>query len=110
MTHPTVAQNQAHRADLRWYKQTPEKGRTESAPSEWWISEYANPWTGQVIRKSGRMTGQDWWVFAADGTKQGRAHSLTWAKYLAENEHGIVAQASAAAEPTDPACLADAAE
>lgn len=80
MTHPTVAQNAAHRTDVAWIKS---KGKRFHAAGESYTSEYLNPWTGQAIRKSWRMTGHDWHIFDAAGTLVGRAHSLTWAKYTA---------------------------
>lgn len=76
--HPTVEQNQAHRADIIWAKST---GRKFSAAGESFTSEYLNVFTGQAIRKSWKMTGQDWFIFDAEGTVTGRAHSLTWAKF-----------------------------
>lgn len=75
--HTTTAQNQAHRNDIAWMKS---KGKSFSAAGESFISEYTNPWTGQAIRKSWRMTGQDWFIFDAAGNVTGRSHSLTWAK------------------------------
>ena len=42
--------------------------------------KYFNPFTGQAIRKSWRMTGHDWFIFDAEGNVTGRSHSLTWAK------------------------------
>ena len=75
--HTTTAQNIAHRTDVAWVKST---GRSFQANGERYISEYSNPFTGQTIRKSWRMTGQDWFVFDAAGNVTGRAHSLTWAK------------------------------
>jgi hypothetical protein len=77
-SHTTVTQNAAHRADVAWHKASVD--RSVTVKGEWWISEYRNPFTGQTIRKSGRMTGRDWFVFDADGNVTGRAHSLTWAK------------------------------
>jgi len=73
----TTAQNKAHRTDIAWIKS---KGSKFHTNGENYISEYLNPWTGQAIRKSWRMTGQDWFIFDADGNITGRAHSLTWAK------------------------------
>ena len=73
----TQSQNKAHRNDIAWVKST---GRSFHANGESYVSEYVNPWTGQAIRKGWRMTGQDWFVFDADGNVTGRAHSLTWAK------------------------------
>lgn len=78
--HTTTAQNQAHRNDIQWIKST---GHTFPAAGETYISEYLNPFTGQAIRKSARMTGADWHVFNAAGEKVAREHSLTWAKYSA---------------------------
>jgi len=75
--HTTTAQNIAHRNDVAWIK-TP--GKSFDAAGEHFISEYVNPWTGQAIRKSWRMTGQDWFIFDADGEIVGRCHSLTFAK------------------------------
>ena len=75
--HTTTAQNKAHAADIAWIK-TP--GRSFNAAGEHFISEYLNPWNGQAIRKSWRMTGRDWFIFDAAGQVIGRAHSLTWAK------------------------------
>jgi hypothetical protein len=77
----TSQQNAAHRTDIAWMKS---KGRSFDAAGEHFISEYVNPWTGQAIRKSWRMTGQDWFVFDAQGNIVDRAHSLTWAKLWAE--------------------------
>lgn len=76
--HTTPAQNAAHRADLAWIKT---KGSSFRVFGELYISEYLNPWNGMAIRKSCRMTGQDWFIFNADGGIVGRAHSLTQAKY-----------------------------
>lgn len=73
----TTAQNKAHRNDIAWIK-TP--GKSFKVDGELYISEYVNPWNGQAIRKSWRMTGQDWFIFDAAGNITGRAHSLTWAK------------------------------
>lgn len=84
--HPTVAQNQAHRTDIQWLKAPVDKSEGAAVKGEWWVSEYRNPWNGQAIRKSGRMTGRDWHVFNAAGERVDRAHSLTWAKYLATKE------------------------
>ncbi len=75
--HTTVSQNLAHRADLAWQKS---KGKSFTAGSERYTSEYLNIFTGQAIRKSWRMTGQDWYIFDAAGNITGRAHSLTFAK------------------------------
>lgn len=83
MTHTTVTQNRAHRNDIAWIKTT---GRNFRIDGELYLSEYTNPWTGQAIRKGWRMTGQDWFIFSAAGEIVGRAHSLTWAKYLAKKE------------------------
>ena len=79
--HTTVAQNKAHRADLAWQKS---KGKSFSANGERYTSEYLNIFTGQAIRKSWRMTGQDWFIFDAQGNVTGRAHSLTFAKIDAQ--------------------------
>lgn len=76
----TTQQNAAHRTDIAWIKST---GRSFKANGENYISEYTNPFTGQAIRKGWRMTGQDWFVFDADGNITGRSHSLTWAKFNA---------------------------
>lgn len=76
--HTTTAQNKAHRNDIAWIKSGVDKGIR--VKGHWFISEYRNPWTGQTIRKSGRMSGQDWFIFDAEGNVTGRAHSLTWAK------------------------------
>jgi hypothetical protein len=73
----TVAQNASHRTDIAWMKTS---GKSFDAAGEHFISEYVNPWTGQTIRKSWRMTGLDWFVFDAAGNITGRSHSLTWAK------------------------------
>lgn len=75
--HTTPAQNTAHRNDATWIKRSVTPA---GVAGEWWTSEYSNPFTGQTIRKSGRMAGQDWFIFDADGNVTGRAHSLTWAK------------------------------
>lgn len=79
--HTTTAQNKAHRTDVAWIKS---KGKSFAVNGETYISEYLNPWTGQAIRKSWRMTGQDWFIFDAEGNVTGRAHSLTWAKFEAQ--------------------------
>jgi hypothetical protein len=79
--HTTTAQNMAHRSDIAWMKT---KGKSFNAAGEHFISEYLNPWTGQAIRKSWRMTGQDWFIFDAEGNVTGRAYSLTFAKYEAK--------------------------
>lgn len=79
--HTTVAQNKAHRNDVAWIKSS---GRNFAANDERFVSEYVNPWNGMAIRKSWRMTGQDWFIFDAAGQIIGRAHSLTWAKLAAE--------------------------
>lgn len=73
----TVAQNKAHKNDIAWIKSN---GRSFNVNGEGYVSEYVNPFTGQAIRKSWRMTGQDWFIFDADDNVTGRAHSLTWAK------------------------------
>lgn len=75
----TTAQNAAHRNDIAWIKT---KGKSFKVNGELYISEYLNPFTGAAIRKSWRMTGQDWIVFDAAGNIVGRAHSLTWAKFI----------------------------
>lgn len=72
----TATQNKAHRIDSVWMK-TAGKVRHNG---ELYLSEYTNGFTGQVIRKDWRMTGQDWIIFDANGNLTGRAHSLTWAK------------------------------
>ncbi|HOI03940.1 MAG TPA: hypothetical protein PLJ48_07295 [Dermatophilaceae bacterium] len=74
--HTTVSQNKAHRNSTVWLK----TGKTVHHNGEMYISEYTNGFTGQTIRKGWRMTGQDWFVFDADGNITHRAHSLTWAK------------------------------
>ena len=74
----TTEQNKAHRNDIAWHKSSVDK--TVEVKGHWFISEYRNPFTGQAIRKSGRMQGQDWFIFDAAGNVTGRAHSLTWAK------------------------------
>ena len=81
--HTTVAQNKAHRASLTWIK-TP--GRTFRVDGETYISEYVNVGTGQAIRKSWRMTGRDWHIFDGDTRRPGGCHSLTIAKFCAEND------------------------
>ncbi len=81
--HPTVAQNAAHRTDIKWLKAPVDPNADKLG--EWWVSEYRNPFTGEAIRKSGRMTGQDWHVFNAAGERVARAHSLTAAKWRAAN-------------------------
>lgn len=73
----TTEQNAAHRTDIAWTKTT---GRKFNVNGEGYISEYTNPFTGQAIRKSWRMTGQDWFIFDAEGNITGRSFSLTWAK------------------------------
>ena len=78
MNTTTATQNQAHRTDAEWVK-TP--GRSHDHDGEHFISEYRNPFTGQTIRKSWRMTGRDWHVFNAAGALDCSAHSLTAAKY-----------------------------
>lgn len=75
--HTTTAQNKAHRNDITWMKS---KGKSFKASAETYISEYVNPFTGQAIRKSWRMSGADWYVFDAAGNITARASSLTWAK------------------------------
>lgn len=80
--HTTTAQNIAHRNDIAWMKT---KGKSFKVNGENYISEYTNPWNGMAIRKSWRMTGQDWFVFNAAGEIVARAHSLTWAKLDAAN-------------------------
>lgn len=76
--HTTTRQNTAHKNDIAWIKGSVDKAAI--VKGHWFISEYRNPWTGQIIRKSGRMQGQDWFIFDAAGNVTGRAHSLTWAK------------------------------
>lgn len=73
----TVAQNVAHRADATWTKTA---GRTFLVDGVNYGSEYRNAFTGQTIRKGHGMTGQDWFIFGAEGNITGWAHSLTWAK------------------------------
>lgn len=85
MTHPTVAKNRAHRADLNWVK----VGRSEYMRGD-----------GLVIRKNPRISA--WWeLFLPSGerpqmprlTEPGEyfsaipaaSHSLTDAKYIAEH-------------------------
>jgi hypothetical protein len=75
--HRTVTQNAAHRTDAEWIKSP---GKSFEAAEERYISEYVNAFTGQVIRKSWRMTGHDWHIFDAAGNRVASAHSLTWAK------------------------------
>lgn len=77
----TTAQNTAHRNDIAWHKAPVDKAA--EVKGHWFISEYRNVFTGQTIRKSGRMQGQDWFIFDAAGNVTGRAHSLTWAKLAA---------------------------
>jgi hypothetical protein len=72
----TSRQNTAHRTDMVWIK----TGSRVKVNGENYLSEYTNGFTGQVIRKDWRMTGQDWVIFDANGNVSGRAHSLTWAK------------------------------
>lgn len=79
--HTTTAQNKAHRNDIAWIKTS---GKSFTVNGEGYISEYLNPFTGQAIRKSWRMTGQDWFIFDAEGNITGRSHSLTWAKFEAQ--------------------------
>lgn len=81
--HTTTAQNKAHRNDIEWVKSSVDRSEAAKVPGEWWISEYHNQFTGQAIRKSGRMTGRDWFVFNAEGVRVDRAHSLTFAKIAA---------------------------
>ena len=81
--HPTTAQNAAHRNDIAWIKTT---GRDFRAAGERYISEYTNPFTGQAIRKSWRMTGMDWHLFDTDGALSSRHRSLTIAKLEASNQ------------------------
>ena len=81
--HTTVAQNKAHRTSLTWIK-TP--GSIFRAAGENYISEYVNISTGQTIRKSWRMTGRDWHIFDGDTRRQYGHHTLTVAKWYAENE------------------------
>lgn len=78
----TTAQNKAHKLDGTWIKTA---SRTQAA-GEHWLSEYTNGFTGQVIRKGWRMTGQDWYIFDAEGNVTGRARSLTWAKLAAADK------------------------
>lgn len=80
--HTTTAQNKAHRTDVAWIKTT---GRSFDAAGEHYISEYLNPFTGQAIRKSWRMTGRDWHIFDAAGARVATAATLTIAKYDAAN-------------------------
>lgn len=75
-----TTQNAAHRADVQWVKSA---GRSFDVAGEHYVSEYVNVFTGQAIRKGWRMTGNDWTIFAADGTVTGQAYSLTFAKYEA---------------------------
>lgn len=78
----TVQQNKAHRTSTTWLK-TP--GKNFRVAGELYLSEYVNVFTGQAIRKSWRMTGADWHLFDADGTRQDFGHStLTMAKVAAE--------------------------
>lgn len=86
MTHSTVAQNRAHRLDGEW-KRIAAHSTTESGDKSYG-STYRNGFTEQTIRKSHRMTGHDWHVFDADDNLIDRAHSLTWAKYLAAKDIG----------------------
>jgi len=79
--HTTTAQNANHRNDIAWMKT---KGKSFKAAGESFISEYTNPWNGMAIRKSWRMTGNDWFVFNAAGEIVARSHSLTAAKYDAK--------------------------
>lgn len=81
--HTTVAQNQAHRSDIAWIKST---GSSFQFAGERYTSEYINVFTGQAVRKSWKMTGSDWFVFDAAGTLVERAHSLTFAKFVAAGE------------------------
>lgn len=77
----TAAQNKAHHTDAGWIKSN---GRGFTVDGEHYISEYVSPFTGQAIRKSWRMTGRDWFVFDADGTRHPYGHAtLTIAKYEA---------------------------
>jgi hypothetical protein len=76
----TTVQNIAHRNDLTWTKS---KGKSFTANEDLFISEYTNLATGQTIRKSWKMTGQDWFIFNSADQIIGRAHSLTWAKLAA---------------------------
>jgi hypothetical protein len=78
--HTTIAQNQAHRADLVWTKTT---GRRFTVNGEHYTSEYTNMFNGQSIRKDWRMTGCDWVIFNDRDEVVGRAHSLTYAKFRA---------------------------
>lgn len=86
--HSTVAQNKAHRNDIKWIKTKGSSFKVEiDGRTENYISEYLNPFTGQAIRKDWRMTGADWHVFNADGTrpKHHRWGTLTVAKHYAAN-------------------------
>lgn len=76
--HTTVEQNKAHKTDIAWIKTS---GKSFKANGEHYVSEYVNPFTGEAIRKSWKMTGQDWFRFDAEGNVTGRAHSLTFAKF-----------------------------
>lgn len=78
----TVQKNKAHRNDIAWEKVAVDQGA--KVPGHWFTSEYRNLFTGQTIRKSGRMQGCDWFVFDAVGNVVTRAGSLTYAKWLAE--------------------------
>ena len=78
--HPTTAQNIAHRNDIVWMKS---KGKSFTVNGERYTSEYRNLFNGQTIRKSWKMTGQDWFIFNEANEIVGRAHSLTWAKIAA---------------------------
>lgn len=78
--HTTTSQNAAHRTDAAWVKSNGKEFRVDG---ELYLSEYVNLFTGQSIRKGWRMTGADWFIFDASNKIDGRAHSLTWAKYEA---------------------------
>ena len=75
--HTTTAQNIAHRNDIVWMKSG---GKSFKINDENYTSEYRNLFTGQVIRKGWRMTGQDWFIFNAADEIVGRASTLTLAK------------------------------
>ena len=82
--HTTTEQNKAHRNDMVWMK----TAKKIHADGDNWTSEYTNGFTGYVIRKGWRMTGQDWHIWNAEGQRVGRAHSLTWAKLEADEKAG----------------------
>lgn len=84
----TVQQNRAHRTSTTWRKTPANSGGAmyRDNAGEGYTSEYVNVFTGQAIRKSWRMTGVDWHIFDADGTKRAGGYaSLTTAKFYAEN-------------------------